>query len=422
MTEGPAEGADNPRIVALDLIRGVAILGILAINIAGFAGPVMATITPQALGPVGWADEAWFALMLVLFEGKMRTLFSLLFGASMALFIERADARGLSGEALQMRRLGWLLLFGYLHYLLLWWGDILFTYALAGLAALALRNAPPKGLALAAVALFASWHMAMAVPAIGQAVREERAITGAANPAEIAAYHADAARAIGDQGPEIASYHSGFFAQIAGKLTERPGEPLTAAVSTMGETLPLMMLGMALYQLGFFGGVWRATSLRRVMRWGLGAGGALTLAFAAWAWHRHYPPILMMGAIAFGLAVPHLLMGLGYAAALVRHAPRLARSRLGQRVVACGRMAFTNYIACTVVMTFCFYGWGLDLFGRVPPRAQGLFVLLGWALMLGWSKPWLARYRQGPLEWAWRSLTLWRALPFRHAPVRPVPA
>ncbi|MDE2619781.1 MAG: DUF418 domain-containing protein, partial [Sphingomonadales bacterium] len=109
----------------LDLVRGIAVLGILAINLGGYAGPIAAALSPNLPSPGTPADELWFALTTLVFEGKMRALFTLLFGASLLLFIDRAEARGEDGERLQLRRLGWLALFGYLHYVLLWWGDIL---------------------------------------------------------------------------------------------------------------------------------------------------------------------------------------------------------------------------------------------------------------------------------------------------------
>ena len=121
----------------------------------------------------------------------------------------------------------------------------------------------------------------------------------------------------------------------------------------------------------------------------------------------------MASGLAYWLAVPHLLMALGYAAILLLAAPHLIGTVPGQRLVAAGRMAFSNYLGMTVVMTALFYGWGLDLFGKVPPRWHWPFVVGGWVLMLGWSRPWLARFRQGPLEWAWRSLTWCRIMPLR---------
>ena len=138
---------DAQRIASLDLIRGIAVLGILAVNIASLAGPALASLTPHYPRPGAFADEAAFAVMLLLFEGKMRGLFTLLFGASMMLFIDRAEARGRDGPLLQARRLGWLAVLGYLHFLLVWHGDILFIYAGVGLLVLALHDRPVARLA-----------------------------------------------------------------------------------------------------------------------------------------------------------------------------------------------------------------------------------------------------------------------------------
>jgi uncharacterized protein len=113
------------------------------------------------------------------------------------------------------------------------------------------------------------------------------------------------------------------------------------------------------------------------------------------------------------MALPHLLLAAAYAALLILAAPHLLKTRLGTRLSAAGRMAFTNYLATSLVMTGIFYGWGLGLFGTVGAAQQWLFVVLGWALMLGWSQLWLRRFAQGPLEYLWRSLTEWQLLRLR---------
>jgi len=99
-----------------------------------------------------------------------------------------------------------------------------------------------------------------------------------------------------------------------------------------------------------------------------------------------------------------LLQTFGYASLLVLATPSLARTSLGQRLIAAGRLAFSNYLLTTIVMTAIFYGWGLGLIGLFGEAELTGFMLLGWAMMLAWSKPWLSRFRQGPLEWLWRSL------------------
>jgi uncharacterized protein len=412
---------DSPdRVVSLDLIRGVAVLGILAVNIAGFAGPSAATLTPHVPHAASFLDETAFAGVFVLFEGKMRALFTMLFGASLLLFIDRAEANDRDGDILQLRRLGWLLGFGLLHYFLFWWGDILFIYAVAGIIALFMRHLPPVPMLIAALIAYSGWHLAGTLASLPDVRAEEHVRLGIASIAE-AKSQGDFLRAFAERAAnELAEFRLGFGEQVTIKLTERPFWLLDTTWPSMGETLPLMLIGMALLRTGFFTGRWPRRRLIGLAVTGGAIGTALTLAMLGWLWARHFPPRAMSIALLYATALPHLLMALAYAALLVLATPRLAATRAGQRLIAAGRMAFSNYIGTTIVMTAIFYGWGLGLVGQLGHAAQLLFVLLGWGLMLGWSAPWLARFRQGPLEWLWRSLTEWRLLPLRRTANRTV--
>lgn len=401
------------RLAALDLIRGVAVLGILAVNIAGFAGPIAATTSPNLPAPGSTADVATFLVTFIAFEGKLRGLFSLLFGASLLLFMTRAEAAGRGGSALQLRRLGWLALFGYLHYLLLWWGDILFVYAVCGMIALALRRLEVRQQVTLALMIFAVWHGAGAIDAGIAASREAAVIRGTANAERIHDYRAEQTALASTSAHELAGYRAGFAAQVRARATAAPGWPIGLALNNLGEVLPMMLIGMALLRTGFFAGDWPRGVLRRIAAWGIGGGGALTALLAIWLWQRGFPPVATRGAGYMFSAFPRLLMIMGYAAALMLAAPRLSATRMGQRLRAAGQAAFTNYLGTSLVMCAIFYGWGLGLVGQVPRAAQPLFVIGGWAMMLAWSQPWLARFRQGPLEWLWRSLTEARMLPFR---------
>ena len=343
----------------------------------------------------------------------MRALFSLLFGASMLLFVERREQNGQEGAELQVRRLAWLALFGWLHFLLLWDGDILFLYACVGLGALAMRRTPPRQLAAMALLLFAAWQIWGALDWAPAALREQQVAQGSAIPEERAAQADYVRQKRLDDAEDTRVTLSSWPGEVASRQADHPAYPLLILIYSWGETLPYMMIGMALLQSGFFAGTWPPGCTRAMALGGLGAGLALTLGFAAWAHPRGYPEVAMHLFINYLLGMPHLLIALGYAALLVLAAPRLLDTRIGQRLEAAGRMAFSNYIGTTVLMCFIFYGWGLGLFGQYGAAGQWLFVLLGWAVMLGWSQPWLARFRQGPLEWLWRSLTEWRVLPNR---------
>ncbi|MDL2351965.1 MAG: DUF418 domain-containing protein [Pseudomonadota bacterium] len=436
------------RIRTLDLIRGVAVLGILAVNVAGFAAPDSAVYSPDMPRPGVLADHAAYLITFVLFEGKMRALFSMLFGASLLLFVERANATGRDGARLQARRLAWLLLFGYLHFALIWDGDILFLYAALGFVALALRNWRASQLVVAAGLILATWQVWGAAMWLPSVATELAVVSGTASPAAQKQHGADLAQYRAEDARDVAEAKLSWPAQVQAKWTNRADDPLNLIAYNWGETLPWMLLGMALLRSGFFAGEWP----RRRMVWlagaGLGLGGAATLGFALWASRSHYPEVTMHFATSFGLALPHLGMALGYAALLVLSSPlplaggagggpmqqaqltdaptpNPSRKREGDSALrrmfgvlqhqleAAGRMAFSNYLGTSLVMAALCYGWGLGLFGQFGAAQRWTLVLLVWALILAWSQPWLTRYRQGPLEWLWRSLTEWRVLRFR---------
>lgn len=395
--------AAGERIAALDLIRGVAILGILAVNIAGFAGPMAATVTPAWQGNPAGADTLAFLATFVVFEGKMRGLLSLLFGASMVLLIESTEAKGRNGDILQLRRLIWLAVIGYLHFAVMWWGDILFSYAFAGFFALLLRHLPVKTMLPLALAAFITWHgagMAGSLPAL----RADQRYAAGLSPASEASEIAEQRRAGSIAAHEELHRERGPWHELAGhKLLAEPGFPLTGAFFGLGETLPLMLLGMVLYRTGLFTGGWprRRTAFFASGSVTLGLAGTLGLAMVAKT--AAFGPATMNAIIAYWAALPHLLMTLGYAAGIVLLAPA-AKGWPEARIAAVGRMALSNYLACSLVFTGLFYGWGLGLIGHVSPAWQWLFVIGGWLAMLGLSPWWQNRFGQGPVERLWRSL------------------
>lgn len=392
------------RVESLDLIRGIAVLGILAINIAGFAGPTASVLTPDIPHPATFADRLAFAVTFVVFEGKMRGLFCLLFGASIVLFIERNDAAGGHGDLMQLRRLGWLVLFGALHYYLLWWGDILFTYGVIGIIALMMRELPPRTLAKIAVTVLVLWHAGEMVQSLPELRADEAVRTGTASAPAREAHQAYLRAVNGKAARELASYADSIPGQAIGRLRDDPLRPLTAAFAALGETLPLMLLGMALFRTGFFTAGWPRRMMWTTALGATLAGLALTAALLAWAWPRGFPVRSMSPIVISWTGIPHLLMTLGYAAALVLATPFLARTRIGHRLAQAGRMAFSNYIGTTLLMTWVFHGWGIGLAGRFGHAGLMPFVALGWLAMLAFSAVWLAFCRRGPLEWVWRSL------------------
>jgi uncharacterized protein len=402
------------RIVTLDFIRGVAVLGILFANILAFSEPLHAYYWPIALQhPMSRTDEALWLAQYVLIDGKMRGLFSLLFGAGMILFVER------QGPRLQLRRLFWLALFGLAHYFLLFRGDILFTYAFCGLFALAAVRLDGLRLLMLGLALYVLgglWTSVLYAPQL----QLEAAVLGncptnveCVLTSEDRTYWSAVNAQLAEARAESEVMRGGFAGIVAYNWQEHGWEAVDGAVLALLETLPLMLIGMGLLRVGLFHD---APPSRRLLAWGLGGialGAALTLPLALWVAGAGHPFYRSGFAFLGPAQLARLPMILGLAACLVWLAPRAGGGWLGDRLVAAGRMAFSNYLGMSLVMAFLFQGWGLARFGT-PDRLELLEpVLGGWILMLVWSKPWLDRFRYGPLEWLWRCLAYGRLFPLR---------
>ena len=407
----PRATAGN-RIASLDFIRGIAVMGILAANIIAFGQPFAAYMYPDAfLVPHNEAEEWMWIAQFVLIDGKMRGLFTLLFGAGLYLFMEKAWSRG-EGRALQARRLGWLLLFGLGHFFLIWRGDILTFYALFGLVSLAaIRWAAKTQLVVgllgyaAGVVLVGSFMLSPYViaetefgeqPAYAE-MREQLA--------------ADKGHALDHEMVEYRIISEGSYGDfVAHNVTDHKGD-LPFNIFVFGfETLPLMLIGMALYRFGLFSG---AMNTGRMLRWGSAGiviGSGVTLLVALWVRDAGFSYWSTLAAFMSLSALPRLPVVLGLAAVLAVVGAR-ASGWLAERVSAAGRAAFTNYLGTSVLMLFVFHGWGGGLFGALGRTELYLVMAASWLVMLAWSKPWLDRFRFGPLEWLWRCLTYWRLFP-----------
>lgn len=402
-------GTAAQRLVALDVVRGVAVLGILIANIIAFGQPTTAYSWPGAfLTPPGpFADALWGA-QLVLVDGKFRGLFALLFGAGMVLFLRGAEAKGL-GRELLARRLGWLALFGLCHWALLWRGDILFAYAAAGFAVLGFTRWDwPRQLALglAIYLLGAVFSFAASVPvaATAQGHFAPGSHLAGVQAALRATEHADLAEARAE-GALIAAGE--FGGRVVHNLHHHLAALPAETAFTLLEIAPLMLIGMGLLNLGWFSG---GVPARRQRRWGWGlwlAGTAATIPVARVAMARGITYWDAFAAFNGWIVLPHLASALGLAALLALWGAR-ASGRAARLLAGAGRCAFTNYVGTSALAWLVFSGAGLGLFGTLG-RVELYGIVLGfWAVMLAWPAWWLARFRHGPLEWLWRCLTYGR--------------
>ena len=413
MTIDPPSAAPD-RIATLDIIRGVAVMGILIMNITAFAMPEAAYTNPAAYGGHTGVDFAVWAFNVIFIDGKMRGLFSFLFGASMLLVIERATAKGESPARVHFSRMVWLFLFGEAHLILLWWGDILNHYALVGCIAWFFRKLPPHKLVALAIILIVMELLLVSGLPFDVHAAEVAAHAPHPTAAAIKDYQ-EFQRAFGvpstsDIQDDLALHRGPYQALLTGRLNDAVRSTRNSLLFVGFETLGYMLLGMACLKSGMLTGEWSRTQYRRWVTIGFATG---VPAFAALAFYVAHSGFDLLPVVIGSIVLPTLfrpLMIVGWACLIIL----LARpGALNRRIAAAGRMAFTNYLGTTILCTTLFYGYGFGLYGHLSRAGLYLVVFAVWALMLLWSKPWLEHFRYGPFEWLWRSLARLRLQPIK---------
>ena len=387
----------SERIVAIDVLRGFAVLGILIVNIQGFARVASAYMNPASGRVLEGADLWTWGATYLFADTKFISIFSLLFGAGIAMMSERAAKRGVSGTGLHYRRNSWLLAIGLAHAYLIWHGDILVAYALCGFLLYPLRNLDPRRLlwigGCVVAVVVPLWTLAaVSIPHWPEA---------------------DQAAALAEWAPsrdaldaEIAAFRGGWTGQIPARA------PIALALQTtalLGMLLwragGLMLVGMALYKLGVVTAARSAAFYRRLAVIGLSLGLPLAAAGVAYKIHVDFAWERAMFQGGLFNYVGSIGVFLGYLGLVMLMVKGGRMPRLQTRLAAAGRMALTNYITQSLICSLIFYGHGLGLFERVGgPGMVGIVVGI-WVLQLAWSPWWLARFRFGPLEWLWRSAT-----------------
>jgi uncharacterized protein len=371
-------------------------------------------VTPMAAGGDGLSSQISYLFSFIFVDGKMRGLFSLLFGASMALIIERAEAKGENAKKVHYSRMFWLAVFGFAHYLFIWWGDILFLYAAIGSIAFLMHHWEPRRLIKWALIVYGLGFLLYALQFGGlQFLQLMASIPGA--DAEVVRQYKEIMAS--DElslnfANEIATYsgnYSGILARRFGDLWHLA----TLVLQSITETLPLMMLGMAMLKNGFLTGQWDSADYARWARRMLIPGLILNALLAFWVFASGFDLITALAAFMAWSLIPRLMITIGYAALFILLIRRMAGTAFIARVAAAGQAAFTNYLGTSIVMSTIFYGYGLGLYNQMPRASLWLFVIGAWVVMLLWSKPWLDRFRYGPLEWLWRSLARMQLQPMR---------
>ena len=396
--------AEAGRIDALDVLRGLAVLGILVMNVQAFAMPGAAYFNPTAYGNLEGVNlYVWVAGRLFA-DQKFMTIFSMLFGASLVLMTDRAEARG-DARRVHYRRMGWLLVVGLLHAHLLWSGDILFLYAVCGMLVYPLRRQPPArlfvlGAALLAIASVYSVGSGLSLPywtqeALSTFTRDVWQPTPEMIEEELAAFRG----AWLDQQPFRSADALDFetFVLISWGLWRAGG---------------LMLIGMALFRSGVFSAECSPRFYLALIAVALAIGLPLVAYGIAADFARGWPLWSLFVGAQFNYW-PSIAVSLGYVGAVMLVCRRAALRALTRPFAAVGRTALSNYLLQTILCTSLFYGHGLGWFGSVDRVGQIGVVAAVWAVQLVASPLWLRRFRFGPAEWAWRSLTYGVRLPLR---------
>lgn len=405
-TIGPVAGRE--RLQHLDTLRGLALLGILLVNFEYFTRPVLTLLTgaDPDLGGAGRIVDWW---IVVLAEGKFYALFSLLFGVGFALMHERAVAAGAGFYGLYLRRLFLLALFGLAHGMLIWAGDILLMYALIGmLMTLLFRRTPisrlPKWtIVMLAVPLVFMWFVTGLIELAGT---DEAA-------------RADIDRQFQTQQVELREsiesaevvYSSGTWTEVTAQRFRDVSVLVAQGIFWLPPILGFFLLGRWMLLSGRLRDPDAHPAFyRRLTGWALPAGLVLCLGATRLFYELPYqvPTVRLALGMTLMTAGAPLLM-LGYLSLVVRFRDRLAW------LAPAGRMALTNYLLQSLFWTTVFYGYGLGLWESIPRGWHPVAVIAFFGIQIVFSNWWLARFRFGPAEWLWRSLTYLRIQPMRRA-------
>lgn len=409
-------GHDSPRYISLDIIRGFAVMGILAMNIIAFSMPEMAYISPAIYGGDSMADLVSWALSAIFFEGKMRGLFSVLFGASLLLVVHRAEERGHNGAAVHYARMFWLAIIGLVHYFFIWTGDILFLYAATGAIAYFFRNLNAGQLIRWALLFYFVGFILYSV-SLGEFLYLQWAANQpGASPAieqDLAEIMADPYLDIGGHVQSQLALYSGGYGGILAAHFSNWVAPFNLVLDSFFETLPLMMIGMAMLKNGFLTGDWEMPVYRKYFIWLFCVGIGFNILLVILAFQTEFDLVTMLNISLAWSLISRLILTLAYAALLMLLIGHFARHSFFIRVAAAGRAAFTNYLGTSILMVPIFYGYGLGQFGEYSRSQLWLFVISGWMIMLIWSRPWLKKFQYGPMEWLWRSLARSEIQPMR---------
>lgn len=421
----------SQRFDSIDVLRGVALLGIFAMNIMTFAMPMAAYSNPTVGPEYAGANRFTYWVIHSVFDLKMMALFSMLFGAGVVIWSRKAETREQVAQLrwLWMRRMGWLLVFGMIHAWLIWFGDILVAYALCGVMVVWwLRRLPPVWLLVVAAAFFGVHLLLLAA----QGFQAWILFSESAGAVEMRSHMTPEQMTQALEGGEMMKeFMSPTAAQYAEQLDQLRGgwmdvfahrAGMSAYMQTMGfaffifwRVSAMMLLGIALTKLGVLTGE-RSTRFYA----GLALAGyliGLPIVIGGIAFNEsHGFSLVQFAGVGMGFnAVGSVPVALGHIGLVVWVVKRGLLRPVTDALARVGQMAFTNYLMQSILASLIFYGFGLGFAGEFNRLGQQAVVWFVWAVQILWSIAWLSRFRFGPAEWLWRSLTYWKLQPMRRA-------
>lgn len=409
MTEIKKAHTPDQRIESIDVLRGTALLGIFLMNANTFAMPLAAYFNPMAYGGQEPLNLGIHGALHLLADQKFMALFSLLFGASVLLILDGRRRKGKPLARFHYLRNFWLFLIGLAHGILLWTGDVLMIYAVCAFFLYWFKGLSARwsiGLGLAAF-----WF-----PALLFVRMDAQLFAGIEGFDEF--WNASGARLASS----LAYFRGNYQTLLAGRLGDygASGAPYPeVAVALLIWELPframgMMLVGMGLYRQGVLSNEKSRSYYQRCVTIGLGLG----LPLAGVGLYLNHSRDWAAGWVLGAGRVPNLLatplVAIGYIGLVMLWCRSGVLGRLKDRVACVGKMALTNYVGQSVIAGLLFYGYGLGWFGHVNRAQMLIVVVFVWGLSLLGSPAWLSKYRYGPLEWLWRSLSYLRLQPLRH--------
>lgn len=420
------------RFFAMDVMRGIAVLGILLMNIPGFATHQFFLFWGDTLAHETTVNGAIVKSSMLLLDGRMRGLFTLLFGAGIMLFIENKRSNSIEIADAYFKRMTWLLIIGMVDsFLLLWRGDVLFEYALCGIFIYVFRNARVRYLLLTSFIILAIFsimggkgyykyrdrsvvyqQVEKQIQA-GKTISDEQKKEHESFNEVIGSHYPFSDKHIQNVSKDIADdymLHRSGYMDIFEKHAEESYEYMsTVFFSIFSESFGTIMLGMALFKLGFFQGRLKKKTYVLIALIGTIVGLALYAIFMklqvrtqaefwdTYRW-RNFSIIYLNNA-------GRILSTLGYAAIIILLCYSNALQKILNLFANVGRMALTNYLMQTIMCSLYFFGFGLGHYGEYDAKGLFVFVMIIWLIQITYSNIYLSYFQMGPVEYLWKRLT-----------------